>query len=426
MRSRPTSSAVLLLVLAACSKQGGPAAAGPAVRDSAGIRIVENTAAQWGEGAAWTVADSPSVSIGGTAGDSLTDMGQIAGVVRLPDGRLVVANGATPDVRFFDAAGRHLLTTGRRGSGPGEFQAMASLLSFGSDSLIVTDLMTRRMTVVSPDGTTGRSYTLGAKGGMEIVGAGTGTGSVSLAIPVGAFPDGSVLGMLQTFRVGEAPPGAYRDTAAYVRYSPDGAAGDTVMRLPGVELEQMVLSFAGREMATPSPVPLGRMTAVAVGPAGVAVAVNDRYEVELHDAAGKLRALVRVAQPAVPITEADKKAHRQEQLEQFGNMPGLRAVPEPLKAQMRKRVEEATYPATLPFVTELRYDPDGNLWAGEVQRPGVTVRRYAVFDTAGALLGRVAMPDRFSPFWIGRDAVAGVWKNEDDVELVRVYAVRKP
>jgi hypothetical protein len=36
------------------------------------------------------------------------------------------------------------------------------------------------------------------------------------------------------------------------------------------------------------------------------------------------------------------------------------------------------------------------------------------------------MPDRFRPFWIGRDAVAGVWKDADDVEYVRVYALRKP
>jgi hypothetical protein len=36
------------------------------------------------------------------------------------------------------------------------------------------------------------------------------------------------------------------------------------------------------------------------------------------------------------------------------------------------------------------------------------------------------MPDRFTPFWIGRDAVAGVWKDADDVEHVRAYGLRKP
>ena len=416
--------AVLLVSLAACGGDRSSAAL-PTVRDSAGIRIVENTALQWAEGAGWTVADSPSVSIGGSAGDPVTDMGQVVGVLQLSDGRVAVANGSTPDVRFFDMRGTHLVTAGRRGSGPGEYQALAGLFPFGGDSMIAADLMTRRMTVVSPDGATGRSYTLGAKGGMEIVGGGTGTGSVSLAIPVGAFPDGTILGMVQAFRVGQAPPGAYRDTAAYVRFSPEGAPGDTTMRVPGIEMEQMILRFGGQEMATPSPVPLGRMTSVGVGGDRIAVALNDRYEVEVHDAAGRLVRLIRVAQPAVPITEEDKAAHRQEQLDQFANAPGVRGMPEPLLDQMRKRINEAPYPATYPYVTELRYDPDGYLWAGEVQRAGITARRYAVFDTAGVLLGRVAMPDKFQPFWFGRDAVAGVWKNEDDVEIVRVYQLRR-
>jgi hypothetical protein len=371
------------------------------------------------------VADSPSVSIGGSAGDPVTDMSQIVGVVRLSDGRIAVANGIAPDIRFFDATGQHLVTAGRRGSGPGEFQALASLLPFAGDSLIATDLMTRRMTVLSPDGATGRNYSLGEKGGMEIVGGGTGQGSVSLAIPMGAFPDGTVLGMVQAFRVGAAPPGAYRDTAAYVRFSPEGAAGDTTMRLPGVEMEQMVLRFANQEIFTPSPVPLGRTTTIGVGTDGIAAAVNDRYEVEIRDPAGTLTALYRVAQAPVPIGEEDKAANRQEQLDQLANTPALRGVPEVLKSQMEKRVEEAAYPATYPYLTELRFDPDGNLWAGEVQRAGVTIRRYAVFDRAGTLLGRVRMPDRFQPFWIGTDAVAGVWKDADDVEYVRVYPIRR-
>ena len=414
-----------LLALAACGGKGAPSAAPPTVRDSAGIRIVENTGPQWPEGAGWTVADSPSVSIGGSAGDPVTDMSQIAGVVRLPDGRLAVANGIGPDVRFFDAEGRHLLTTGRRGSGPGEFQSLAGLLSFGGDSLIATDLMTRRLTVIGSDGAAGRSYTLGAKGGMEIVGGGTGQGSVSLAIPMGAFPEGTVLGMVQAFRVGAAPPGAYRDSAAYVSFSPEGAAGDTAMRLPGVEMEQMTIRFAGQEIFTPSPVPLGRMTAVTVAAGRIADALNDRYEIELRDASGRLVSLVRVAQAAAPITEQDQAAHRQEQLELFRNAPGVAAMPQVFKDQMEQRVKEAKYPATYPFVAELRFDPNGNLWAEEVQQAGITARRYAVFDSAGTLLGRVTMPDRFRPFWIGRDAVAGVWKDADDVEIVRVYQLSR-
>jgi hypothetical protein len=172
-------------------------------------------------------------------------------------------------------------------------------------------------------------------------------------------------------------------------------------------------------------VPLGRTTAVAVGAGRIADALNDRYEIELRDPSGRLAALVRVTHTPVPITDQDQATHREGQIELFRNAPGMGAMPSALKDQMVKRVEEAKYPATYPFVAELRFDPDGNLWAEEVQRAGITARRYAVFDSSGTLLGRVAMPDNFRPFWIGRDAVAGVWKDADDVEYVRLYALRK-
>jgi hypothetical protein len=48
-----------------------------------------------------------------------------------------------------------------------------------------------------------------------------------------------------------------------------------------------------------------------------------------------------------------------------------------------------------------------------------------VFDESGGLLGRVTMPEDFRAASIGADAVYGVWKDEDDVEHVRAYRLRK-
>ena len=410
----------LLLLAAACGGAADRGAAAPTVRDSAGITIVENNGTAWAGGKGWTVADSPMVSIGGLEGEANADMSGIVGVVRLSDGRLAVANGVGPDIRFFDASGAHLLTAGRKGSGPGEYQTMTGFFPFGGDSLIVADMMTRRMTVLTPGGEMARTYSLGGSGGMQV-----GEQSVSLAIPVGVFPDGTVLAMAQAFRVNQGPMGVYRDTAAYVTFGPDGAALDRAMRMPGIDMEQVVMNFQGREFTAPSPVPLGRISMVAARANWIAAARNDSYEIELHDRAGGLKKLVRVLVAPTPIAEADQAAHRKEQLEAMANAPGMAAVPEPLKEQMRTRIEQAKYPATYPYILDMRFDPGGNLWAAEVQRAGVTMRRYAVFDSTGTLLGRVVMPDRFTPFWVGRDAVAGVWKDADDVEYVRVYELRK-
>ena len=98
---RPAAAAVRLvargcavlaaLVLAACG--GDARAAGPAVRDSAGIRIVENERPAWRGGEGWTVAADPLLDLGVAEGDPRYQFGVVGDAVRLGDGTLVVADG---------------------------------------------------------------------------------------------------------------------------------------------------------------------------------------------------------------------------------------------------------------------------------------------------------------------------------------------
>jgi hypothetical protein len=80
----------LLPALAACG--GDARAAGPAVRDSAGVRIVENGAPAWKEGEGWRLAAEPALDIGMVDGPPQYQFGDVAGVVRLGDGTVVVAD----------------------------------------------------------------------------------------------------------------------------------------------------------------------------------------------------------------------------------------------------------------------------------------------------------------------------------------------
>ncbi len=66
-----------------------------------------------------------------------------------------------------------------------------------------------------------------------------------------------------------------------------------------------------------------------------------------------------------------------------------------------------------------------NLWVQEGTSPADDAARYAVVDSAGRLLGRVAMPARLKPSSIGKEAVFGVWRDADEVEHVRGYPIRK-
>jgi hypothetical protein len=83
-------------------------------------------------------------------------------------------------------------------------------------------------------------------------------------------------------------------------------------------------------------------------------------------------------------------------------------------------------PATKPWISDLRVDDLGLLWA-EQYAPweDTSPRTWDVFDTAGKLIGDVRMPTRFRAHHIGTDFIAGVATDDDGVESVRVYRLTR-
>lgn len=126
---------LLLLALAGCDR--GPArSSGPEVRDSAGIRIVWNVGYRWPEGSGWRLSHEPLLDIGVLEDDPRYQFYQVVGAQQLSDGRIVVANSGTSELRFYDSAGRFLSASGRQGGGPGEFGGLRSLAVLSGDSLL--------------------------------------------------------------------------------------------------------------------------------------------------------------------------------------------------------------------------------------------------------------------------------------------------
>lgn len=398
---------------------GGAERAGPAAsRDSAGIEIVTSAAPSWPDGRGWTVADTPSVDISG-GGTQETDVSQVSGGVRLADGRIAVASTLSNAVRYYDGKGKLIASSGRPGSGPGEFQGLTGLWRGPADSILAGDMMLMRMTMLGPTGGFVRTFTLGGQGGITP----PANGQFGLAIPVGRMADGSVVGMRVSFNLQQQTQGNYRDSMVVLRYAPDGLVRDTVAKVLGVEMTQVSMTFDGQTMATPSPVPLGRQTVIGVGDDRLYFAQNIRWEVEVRSPGGSLERLIRLDSPDRPIGEAEIAAHKQEQIDLLESLPQMRGVPQQMKDQFFARVNEAKYPATLPWIAGLFPVSDGNLWVEEVIRPGEERRQFAVFDRAGTFLGRVAMPPRFRVLNVYPDAVLGVWKDADDVEHIRLHPI---
>jgi hypothetical protein len=112
------------LLLAACGSGDEPDQAAPMANEPVPV---------------WWVAPEPLISVGTAHGDSNRQLFEVVSALRLPEGRIVIANAGTSELRFVDSAGRFQGTVGRIGSGPGEYRALSRLYRAGPDSLLVLD-----------------------------------------------------------------------------------------------------------------------------------------------------------------------------------------------------------------------------------------------------------------------------------------------
>jgi hypothetical protein len=134
---------------------------------------------------------------------------RIVGVLRLPNGQIVVLDGGTQELRLFSGSGEFQRNLTRRGAGPGELQS-ASWLARSQDSTLVFDRGPQQISVlVLRDGfvTRWRPRASNVAGGITAVGRLT--GSLLLVVP-GAFrPVEPRAGTIQrdSIRLGILSPG---------------------------------------------------------------------------------------------------------------------------------------------------------------------------------------------------------------------------
>lgn len=395
---------LLPLLLAACG-DARVGAAPAAARDSAGIRIVASEAPAWREGEGWRLSAEPVLRIGELDGPAEYQFSRVVGAVRRADGGIVVGDAGLHSLRFYDAGGRFLRSSGRQGAGPGEFEEMGSLHLLPGDSLLVFDWRLRRVSTFAPDGALASSASF-----PELPGA-------VFPVPqlVGRFPDRSLLiAVGHSFGPGAVADGVRRDSTDYLRYAAGGGLLDTVAVLPSGE--SFVRGGVGRFGFTTAPLLFGKNAVHGLAGGRVVVGSNQAYELAVYTPDGSLERLVRRKQEARPVTRADHEAVVASSLEGMDR-------------EWRERME-AVYaamprPATRPFYSALVVGAGGTLWVRDFAVAPETASTWTVFDADGRMLGGVAMPARFRPTHIGDDRVLGVVQDELGVESVMLFALER-
>ena len=399
--------------IAACGDGGSPAGAGvagdPVVRDSAGVRIVENRAPAWPAGAGWQFADSPRVDIGSLDGPAATQFFRISDGALLSDGGFVVSGFGSHDLRRFDADGGHVWTTGREGDGPGEFRGLMTIAAGPGDTLLTYDFRHRRISRWAPDGSFVDASALEGveEGGFPFVQT--------------LLPDGRAVYSFLYFATDELPPPGEvrRDPLEFSIAGPGDSAALPLGEFPGTESVIMRQSetSSGTRVISGSP-PFARVTAAAADPAGVWIGDSDRPQVLRYGLDGTLQAIVHLPFEPVPVTPDLVARALAEQLEE--------ADDEEERDLARQRWEDLPLPESLPWFEELEVDRDGNLWVRTYQAPGDEIRTWHVFTADGEWLGAVDFPDQLSPLEIGDDLILARFGDELDVEHVQIRELIKP
>lgn len=380
--------AVLLLGCGG-SETGGDAAV--EVRDSAGVRVVENRAPLWSEGSGWTIDADPVLQIGVVEGEEPYQLASVGSATRRSDGVLAVTEARAGEIRLFDPQGAHLRTIGRRGEGPGEFATGPLVAWVPPDSLLAWDPGLRRMTWFDDEGNVARQTVLrqeladaGVPGMRDILGA------LDLSADATLLARGGGL-EVERLRLVTADGSATSlgDYPAQERISAGG----------------WLVSHA----FSPYPFP-----ALGAGPFAAFVARRGEREVTGFDAGGNVAALLRIHVHRAPVSSSMLEAEREKWRERAGE-EGVAAF------------GRLTIPDSLPAIQRLHVDAAGNVWVGRRGRGDqATATEFDVLDPDGRWLGTVQLPEPIQRIWeVGDDYVLGLWRDDLDVSYVRMYRLVK-
>ncbi len=370
-------------ILAGCD---APAPGVMATVDSAGISIVTNVS-----------ADDVRESV---LSERLLEMGSLEGApehqffrardgVRLDDGRLVILNAGTQELRLYDADGGFLAAEGGEGEGPGEYTFPYRVVEFSGDSLLVYDLIQQRFTVVDDDLQLGRTFQAGPGSPNPPRLAGVMGDSVAVAhVPLFRVPDvgfDTVYARVDFWSL----HGSRRDSVV-VPFQPMGHIGP-----PGQ-------GFVGGPLFEP-------LLIVAAGGASVWMGSGGEPQVVEYDGRGRVRRIVTWPADRVAVTESDIAAEVDRRVTDSGER-------EPELRRWYADVPSAEY---FPVYDALYIDRDGRLWVREFQPPAEGERRWLIFDLDGRLQARLRVPDSLTFLDIQGSDLLAVHRDEFDVEYVQ-------
>lgn len=341
----------------------------------------------WDDETAWRLEEDLRIGSAEIEGPEL--FGNVGGLAVDELGRIYVGESQASEIRVFGADGAHVRTIGRKGGGPGEFEAISGM-GWGPDgNLWVMDHTNSRFSVFD---TTGAYVTSHRRPG----------GFVIIPWPGGFDRNGRVYDATGI-------PGPDRFTTALIRYTADMTPADT-FRIPEYDAETFDMSDDGGRRRMSAAVPFAPAQGWTLDADGnVWIGTSDRYRIHRVTFAGDTVAAVERRYTPVAVTE-EEKDERIERFEWFTRQGG--------------EIQRSRIPNVKPAFGSFFADDEGYLWV-TANRPADAPAGLDVFDPDGRFLGTVTGGgELMSPPVIAGDMLYAVVRDELEVPYVVRYRIR--
>lgn len=383
-RTVPGHLMVLLTIVACSDRAHGPSVV---IRDSAGVRIVENGLLSDGR-IAFRLSDDPVYRIGWADGDYQFD--GIASGGLLPDGSAVIGDRGSGQVIVISASGTVRQVFGGNGEGPDEIGMLSSVRVLHPDTVVVEDDGNGRF-MLFHDGLLVKSLRVEDDfGGYGLISIGTDDRH----------------GLLMTTSMIRANVDEPWLQASIVRKDLISGSLDTIAQF---DFLQNVSETNGN--------PFAAQGVVGVVEGAPVVGRNDKPEIRKLNPDGTVAMLIRWQGERIPYSDSIwtiyETGFRQQSFMASQRMEEL----------LRKQKDGAGDP--LPYFRRIAGDARGNAWVGEYSVDPMNRRRYEVFAPTGEWLGSVEIPTRLTIMDIGIDRLLGVQRDELDIEAVVLYGLER-
>ena len=394
-------------------------------RDSAGVSIVESLAPAWARGLEWRLDSVPELVIGSTpdlgqdtgAGATLDvdtlPLERIQGLAVLSAGKIAVADGGSLRVMVFDSLGGLVTRFGGRGGGPGEFEEIFSVHVCAADSIVVVS--SRHIRVFDDQGRFARQAQYWAPFEGRSLAAVSSDCSRLLITTRGSEPPLNEAGPAETL---------------FTWSDPVTGSADTILRadISDIWIRQLYGAAGGFN------VPWGTLPQTHAVRGDALVLGHGRLpELRTYEPAGQLSSVIRWSQQPAPVTDQDRELYSRVRLEWLAGMPEDPETPYWFPA-----LDEYPWlPAQKPLYDRVLVDDEGGVWvrdfpAGSLGQFDTRIpdrlrvrQTWTVFDSTGAWLGSLLLPDRFDLKAVASGRVLGVAYDSLDVQRVQSFRIIK-